>query len=91
VDSANIALDQLKTRAGSVDRLILIGFSGGGALAALLAERRNDVAGLVTVAANLDLDQWVRAKNLTPLRESLDPAVDAVRLAKLPQVHFVGS
>ena len=60
-------------------------------MAALLAERRNDVVGLVTVAANLDLGQWVRANGLTPLRGSLDPAADAGQLAALPQIHFVGA
>jgi pimeloyl-ACP methyl ester carboxylesterase len=68
----------------------LVGYSGGGALAALLAERRGDVAGLVTVAADLDLDRWVRSLGLTPLRDSLDPATDAARLATTPQVHFIG-
>jgi pimeloyl-ACP methyl ester carboxylesterase len=91
VDSAGIALDQLKARLGSATRLILVGYSGGGAMAALLAERRNDVVGLVTVAANLDLEQWVHANGLTPLRGSLDPAADAGRLATLPQIHFVGA
>jgi pimeloyl-ACP methyl ester carboxylesterase len=91
VNSVNAALDQLKARTRSADRLVLVGFSGGGALAALLAERRSDVVGLVTVAANLDLAQWVSVKKLTPLYASLDPADQAGRLSDLPQVHFIGS
>lgn len=90
VDSADIALDQLK-RATNRARIILVGYSGGGALAALLAQRRRDVAGLVTVAANLDLAAWVRARHLTPLSRSLDPATNAAVVSALPQVHFVGS
>jgi len=68
----------------------LVGYSGGGALAALLAERRHDVAWLVTVGADLDLAEWVRLASIEPLSGSLDPAASAATIATLPQVHFVG-
>ncbi|WP_245653425.1 hypothetical protein [Sphingomonas pituitosa] len=90
IDGTGAALDRLKADAGA-SRLILVGYSGGGALAALLAERRDDVVGLVTVAANLDLGAWTAAHRLTPLSRSVDPATDAARLSRLPQVHFVGA
>ncbi|MBP7340588.1 alpha/beta hydrolase [Niveispirillum sp.] len=89
VDSTGMALDQLKRDAGA-GRLVLVGYSGGGALAALLAERRDDVVALVTVAANLDLDSWVRAHDLAPLTRSLNPAAAAAALAALPQIHISG-
>lgn len=90
IDSAGAALDRLKTDA-SASRLILVGYSGGGALAALLAERRRDVSALVTVAANLDLATWVKANGLTPLTRSIDPATEAAKLSRMPQLHFVGA
>jgi len=71
-------------------KLALIGYSGGGALAALLAERRHDLVWLVTVAADLDLAAWTRLRKLAPLSGSLDPADDAAAIEKLPQVHFAG-
>jgi pimeloyl-ACP methyl ester carboxylesterase len=89
IDSASAALDQLKAHTEGATRLVLVGYSGGGALAALLAERRHDVAALVTVAANLDLGSWVKSRGLTPLSRSLDPASDAAKLSDMPQVHFV--
>jgi pimeloyl-ACP methyl ester carboxylesterase len=91
VSSASAALDQLMADTPGAKRLILVGYSGGGALAALLAQRRSDVAALVTVAANLDLGAWVRARGLSPLSRSLDPAMGAAKLSRLPQVHFVGA
>ena len=91
VASASAALDRLKADTAGVSRVILVGYSGGGALAALLAERRRDIAGLVTVAANLDLGAWVKIHDLTPLTGSLDPATEAAQLALVPQVHFVGA
>jgi pimeloyl-ACP methyl ester carboxylesterase len=82
-------LDDALHRTGSA-KLALIGYSGGGALAALLAERRHDVAWLVTVAGDLDLAAWTRLRKLAPLSGSLDPANDAAAIAELPQAHFAG-
>lgn len=89
IDSASEALDLLLRQTNRI-RLILVGYSGGGTLAALLAERRRDVVALVTVAANLDLAQWTRAHRLSPLTRSLDPAAEAALLSTVPQIHFVG-
>lgn len=83
------ALDQLKARFAS-QRLILVGYSGGGTLAALAAARRDDVAELVTVAGNLDHAAWTRLHGVTPLSGSLNPADETERLRKVPQRHFVG-
>jgi pimeloyl-ACP methyl ester carboxylesterase len=89
VDSLDRAIDILKSGT-STHRVVLVGYSGGGVVAALLAARRSDVAGLVTIAANLDLGYWVRRDGLAPLTGSLDPVAFAGRLAAVPQVHFVG-
>lgn len=47
--------------------VVLLGFSGGGVLAAELALTRKDVAGLVTLAAPLDLDTWTAYHGVPPL------------------------
>ncbi len=39
-------------------RLELVGFSGGGVVAALVAPRQKDIANLRTVAANQDIALW---------------------------------
>ena len=70
--------------------MVLIGFSGGGAVAALLAEMRNDVAALITVCGNLDHPTWTAMHRVTPLYGSLNPVDHTSRLSALPQVHFVG-
>jgi dienelactone hydrolase len=90
VDALSDALDQLERRSGA-RRLVLVGYSGGGALAALLAERRADVRALVSVAGNLDPGAWVALHGLTPLDASLDPLQAPGRLRELPQWHFVGA
>jgi pimeloyl-ACP methyl ester carboxylesterase len=90
VDAFQQLIEAARLRTHS-DRIGLVGYSGGGALAALLAERRRDVAWLVTVAANLDLDAWVRLHGVEPLIGSLDPVGEIAALAGLPQTHFVGA
>lgn len=55
-------------------RVLLVGYSGGGVLAMLLAPRLPHVAGVVTIAANLDVDAWAAHHRYLPLDGSLDPA-----------------
>jgi dienelactone hydrolase len=83
------AVDRLKTLSAAGE-LRLVGYSGGGALAALLAARRNDVVELVTVAGNLDHASWTRRHAITPLVGSLNPADFVESLAEICQLHFVG-
>lgn len=90
VASASQALDQAKAILG-VKHLHLVGYSGGGGLALLLAERRKDVLTVTTVAGLLDTNWWVKEKNYLPLSGSLNPADKAYVLAPLPQVHFYGA
>lgn len=91
VAAADTALSELKAHAGA-RRLVLVGYSGGGVIAALVSAGRPDVVGLITVAAPLDVDAWVRHHDVDPLATSLDPAqYGAGRLARLPQYHIVGS
>ena len=89
VAGVGAAIDGIKARV-KAERVILVGYSGGGALAVLVAAERSDVSGLVTVAANLDLALWTKLQGLTPLSRSLDPATMAERVAHIPQVHFTG-
>jgi poly(3-hydroxybutyrate) depolymerase len=70
--------------------LELIGYSGGGAVAALLAAERSDVISLRTVAGNLDHDAVNRYQGVDRMPESLNPIDIAEKLKLLPQMHFIG-
>jgi dienelactone hydrolase len=89
IAAENLALDALKSRF-QARQLVLVGFSGGGAVAALLAARRHDVARLVTVAGNLDHVAWTRLHGIDPLTGSLNPADERAQLERVPQWHVVG-
>jgi pimeloyl-ACP methyl ester carboxylesterase len=84
------AIGQVATRAPG-QSLNLIGYSGGGALAVLVAAGRRDVASLRTVAGNLDLDEFTRLHQVSPLTGSRNPIDAAARVAQIPQVHFSGA
>jgi pimeloyl-ACP methyl ester carboxylesterase len=90
VQASNQAIDQLKQRYGAT-QLALVGYSGGGAVAALVAARRHDVTKLVTVAGNLDHRAWTTLHQLPPLSGSLNPADAWADLQDVAQLHFVGS
>jgi hypothetical protein len=71
-------------------RLNLIGYSGGGAVAVLVAARRADVISLRTIAGNLDHAEVNRLNDVTPMPESLNAIDQAQKIASLPQIHFSG-
>lgn len=84
------AVGRLKWRAGA-QRVRLIGYSGGGVVAALLAMRRDDVADWVTVAAPLALTAWAAEQGLTPLSGSLDPLAQPAAAITRRATHFAGA
>lgn len=69
----------------------LVGYSGGGALAVLIAARRNDVVAVRTVAGNLDVGGVNRLHEVSAMPESLDPIDVASRVARVPQLHVSGA
>ena len=83
------AINKLKQQFDA-KQLQLIGYSGGGAIAALVAAQRKDVISLITVAGNLDHMAWTKEHRITPLNNSLNPADVWQSLKDIPQVHFVG-
>ncbi|WP_423358650.1 alpha/beta hydrolase [Pseudomonas citronellolis] len=89
VTSLSQALDQLKQRYGNSE-FELVGYSGGAALALLLAAQREDVAQVQTLAGNLSPRLWAEMKGLSPLSGSLDPSDYRDQLAAIPQRHLVG-
>jgi pimeloyl-ACP methyl ester carboxylesterase len=89
IAATNRSIDAVKKMFGA-SSIALVGYSGGGAMAALVASRRGDVDCLVTLAAPLDTQAWTAAIGVTPLRNSLNPALEAPRLQAMRQTHFRG-
>lgn len=77
-------------RLSGATKVALVGYSGGGTLAVLIAERLNDVESVVTVAANLDTDAWTEHHRYLPLSQSLNPA-ESHRPHPWPELHLRGA
>jgi hypothetical protein len=90
VAAMNEAIDILLSKSGGKG-IHLVGYSGGAALAVLIASGRTDVKSLRTVAGNLDPDEVNRYHRVSPLEGSLNPMDVAESLRDFPQRHFVGS
>lgn len=90
MQSMNTVLDTLKRR-HNLSGFNLIGYSGGGAVATLLAAKRDDVLSLRTVAGNLDHVALNAKHNVSQTPSSLNPKDFAKDVANIPQHHFVGN
>ncbi|RFU44556.1 alpha/beta fold hydrolase [Paraburkholderia sp. DHOC27] len=69
----------------------LVGYSGGGAVAVLIAARRPDVVSIRTVAGNVD-DEFVnQLHDVSPMPGSENPIDFAEQVAGIAQIHFSGA
>lgn len=99
IDSYVLAIRGL-AQASNASAVHLVGFSGGAAVAALVAAKlQADVSPLTeqpmaltlrTLGGNLDIVAWTHMRRLTPLSASLNPADFAAVLQGVPQLHLVG-
>lgn len=89
IASMNEAVGFLKKKYHA-SKIHLVGFSGGAAVAILIAARRTDIATIRTVAGDLDHERLSAYHRTTPLKDSLNPIVVVHKIAHIPQHHFVG-
>ena len=71
--------------------VVLIGYSGGGVLAMLVANRLARINTVVTIGANLDVEAWTQLHGYSPLSQSINPADRQEWRSSLRQIHLVGA
>jgi hypothetical protein len=86
VDSIN----QVITKINNGQKFSLVGFSGGGGIAVLIAARNPKVKDVITIAGNIDHETFTDFHKVTPMTESLNPINYALKINKLPQLHLSG-
>jgi hypothetical protein len=90
VNAINSAIDGLKAKSRSKN-IDLIGYSGGAAIAVIIAAQRNDVTSIRTIAGNLDHEAVNRHHKVDSLEASLNPIDFAAKIAYIPQRHFASA
>jgi len=89
VDSMAAALNVIVTERQST-QLVFMGYSGGGTLAMLLAERFFQTWAVVTLAGNLDPQAWAKHHHYSPLWDSMNPTLRAPLPREIRQIHLIG-
>jgi hypothetical protein len=88
VISLRAVIDKIASRR-PIGEVVLVGYSGGGTLAMLIAEQFPRVKAVVTIAANLDIDAWADHHGIPRLLGSLNPA-KRHSFQNALQRHYVG-
>lgn len=87
IKSVNDAIIQI-TNGNSVD---LVGFSGGGGVATLVAVENDQINSILTIAANLDHVAFNKYNQSRPMIGSLNPIDYAEVINDIPQLHVSGA
>ncbi len=83
-------LRAIKLLSYQYDEVILFGYSGGAVIATLVAEELEKATALVTIAGNLDIDQWAFTRRIKPLKESINPMAKPFENLPATTIHIVG-
>ena len=89
IQTYNQIIEQIKAT-WHAKTVTLHGYSGGSAVALLVAANRKDVTSVVTFAPLLDPNRWATYHHYSPLAGSLSPLSHTTRLKHIPQTHFIG-
>lgn len=87
IDSINIAINMISNG----KPVSLVGFSGGGGVAILIAARNTNIKDIITIAGNLDINDFSNHHKIYALKESLNPADYTSKINNIPQLHLSGS
>ena len=90
IASMDEAVDRLRRKA-KASGIHLVGYSGGAAVAVLVAARRNDVIGLRSIAGNLDSRVLNEYHRVDALNGSQNPIDFAPEVGRIPMRHFIGT
>lgn len=73
----------------AAQRVVLVGYSGGGTLAMLMAQSLPRVTAVITIAGNLDTAAWTQQHGYEPLT-GRNPADEPALPHSITQLHLIG-
>lgn len=83
------AMEEALLKIAGKSNIELVGYSGGGTLAVLLAQRLTQVTHVLTVGANLDHATWTNFHNTPALSGSVNPATNQRKVIG-QELHLYG-
>ncbi|MEW8209178.1 MAG: alpha/beta hydrolase [Candidatus Thiodiazotropha taylori] len=89
VDSMAVVIEKLLD-SGGYEGLVMVGFSGGGGLAMLLAPKLSQTRQVVTLAGNLDIQAWTSLHDHGALLGSINPSEQPPLDGTIQQFHLAG-
>lgn len=84
------SLNEVIQTVNNGQKFSLIGWSGGGGMAVLIAARNKNVKDIITIAGNLDHMNFNKYHNARPMIGSLNPIDYAANVRNIPQLHVSG-
>ena len=85
-----VAINDVINKVNNNQKFSLIGYSGGGGIAVLVAARNPMVKDIITIAGNLDHRAFTDYHKVTPMAGSLNPINYAKSIKHIPQWHISG-
>lgn len=85
-----LAMNEAINKISAAEKIDLVGFSGGGGIAALVAAINPKIQSIITIAGNLDIVSFNNYHSAKQLPESLNPLDVARRIRHIPQLHLSG-
>jgi dienelactone hydrolase len=89
-DSVRAVNDVIVSVNNNRQKFSLVGYSGGGGIAVLIAARNPMVHDIITIAGNLDHKSFTTHHNVSPMIGSLNPIDYASQVRNVPQLHVSG-
>lgn len=84
------AINDVINKVANSQKFSLVGFSGGGGVAVLVAARNRQVKDILTIAGNLDIKSFTDYHRVTPMVDSLNPIDFTEQTRMIPQWHISG-
>jgi len=84
------SIDEVIASVAKNNNINLVGFSGGGGVAVLVAAKNPNIKSILTIAGNLDIDEFIKYHKVRPMIGSLNPLDVAKKVSYIPQIHVSG-